>query len=105
MTRLRRRALARLPLTETQVIAIYDTATAGAAVGNGNVTALCESHERLRAELQGAEVLIKDAEAKLAELAAVPYGTVCPAHGVCDACGRPNLPAGNCSRVQCYNHD
>lgn len=59
MDMLRRRALARLALTEEEVRRLY---TAGGERPKllGDVATLCESHERLRAELQGAEVLLED---------------------------------------------
>ena len=55
MTDLQRRALARTPLTDVEIAAIYDRHT-------GVTRIVCESHERLRAELQGAEVMIRDGE-------------------------------------------
>lgn len=69
MDMLRRRALARLALTEEEVRRLY---TAGGERPKllGDVATLCESHERLRAELQGAEVLLEDQRRAYAELMA-----------------------------------
>ena len=57
MTQLRRRALARLALTEAEVERLYTTTAFGGCWAN-----LCESHARLRAELAGAEMLLADRE-------------------------------------------
>ncbi len=69
MTRLTRNALARLPLTKEAVESFYDGTRSGTA--EECLHALCESHERLRAELQGAEAVWTDLEAKLAKALAM----------------------------------
>jgi hypothetical protein len=59
MTTLERRALARVPLTKAEVEAIYADYPPLAGLKFVRVIRLlCESHERLRAELAGAEELI-----------------------------------------------
>lgn len=58
-----RRALARLPMTAGDVRIMY-------AVGTPPMKSLCESHERLRAELEGTTALLRDAEAGAERLAA-----------------------------------
>jgi len=60
VTHLQRRALAITPLSAETVQSFYDGTRSGTA--EQCLKSLCESHERLRAELQGAEVLLKDAE-------------------------------------------
>ncbi len=55
MNELRRKALASLPLTESQVETIYVAPHMMPAIKR-----LCESHERLRAELAGASAVIED---------------------------------------------
>lgn len=67
MNQLQRRALAVLPLSEETVLSFYD----GSRYGGHCLHALCESHERLRAELQGAEILMEESNAKLAKVAAM----------------------------------
>jgi hypothetical protein len=57
MIALMRRALARLPLSAKEVLAIYDLPWIN---GANHMLDLCESHERLRAELQGAEALLEE---------------------------------------------
>ena len=64
MTTLQRRALARLPLPEAAVEAMYDRAEPT----DLRLRDLAESHERLRAELAGAEVLLADREAEVKRL-------------------------------------
>lgn len=61
-----RNALARLPLTMEEVERIYATPTCLRDVTN--TKHLCESHERLRAENIGQELLLADAEKRIAEL-------------------------------------
>lgn len=66
MTELERRALARLPMTPEEVGRIYaeykPTSEAGWRLLIFRVVRdLCESHERLRAELEGAEQLLREA--------------------------------------------
>jgi hypothetical protein len=57
MTRLQELALATLPISEKDVEAFYN----GQKPWNDRTfKSLCESHERLRAELQGCEALIQD---------------------------------------------
>jgi hypothetical protein len=58
MDELKRRALARLPMTAGDVRIMY-------AVGTPPMKSLCESHERLRAELEGTTALLRDAEAEV----------------------------------------
>lgn len=64
MTDLTRRALGRVPLTEQEVADWYEWAKAWAsrdsAGSRAAVKVLCESHERLRVELQGAELLLEE---------------------------------------------
>lgn len=63
MTTLRRRALARLPLSEADVEALYavrDIAHFAHGSAIDAVRLLCESHERLRAELAGAEAMLAE---------------------------------------------
>lgn len=71
MTDLQRRALARLPMTEAEVSEIYRRSKRDRT---GEISSLCESHERLRAECQGLQSLYddarKDAERLSAELLA-----------------------------------
>jgi hypothetical protein len=64
MTPLTRAALARTPLTVPEVEAIYRYCP---DIHREWLTALCESHERLREELRGAKTLIaQDAEVRKA---------------------------------------
>ena len=64
MTPLQRNALACKPMTEAEVESIYaDCSNAGKR--------MCESHERLRVELQGAEAIIADYERRIKELEAL----------------------------------
>ena len=69
MTPLQRAALASLPLTEATVESFYDGTRSGTA--EQCLRALCVSHERLRAELQGAEALLADGERDQARLTLV----------------------------------
>jgi hypothetical protein len=69
MTGLKRNALLRLPLSENTVESFYDGSRSGTA--EQRLHALCESHERLRAELQGTELMMADLEAKLAKALAL----------------------------------
>jgi len=59
MTDLQRRALARLPMTEAEVQYLYDLHR------TTHVRDLCESHERLRAECQGLQVLHDEMRAEV----------------------------------------
>ena len=93
MTTLQRNALGRLAMTEIEVQALYDQWP-----GNKCVRALCESHERLRTELQGAEIMLAEAvgleeklaaaEKKLADLQAQQpkYGKLCGRRNHHDTC-------------------
>lgn len=68
MTKLNRNALGRTALTVGDIAAIYADTIAPDVTAECWETArvarrLCESHERLRAELQGCEVLLTEAEA------------------------------------------
>lgn len=56
---LRQRALSRLVLAEAAVECIY-AAARRQPLESTPARSLCESHERLRAELQGAEILLED---------------------------------------------
>lgn len=83
MTRLQANALARLPFTESHVEDVY-----AAVVGEdcfhlspAALRALLESHERLRAEAQGAEALLADAGAERDRLRAA----LADAHKLLDA--------------------
>lgn len=60
MTTLTRRALARLPMEAAEVERLYALPVHPAAAIHAALLALCESHERLRAELAGAEALLKE---------------------------------------------
>ena len=63
MTKLQRKALAITPLTEDKIEEIYNNHSGinGSISGLSKfVQKLCESHERLRMELQGAEKLLAD---------------------------------------------
>jgi hypothetical protein len=65
MNKLRRNALARVALTDETVQSFYDGSHSGTE--KQCLRALCESHERLRTELQGAEILLAEMESKLAK--------------------------------------
>jgi hypothetical protein len=70
MTDLERRALARLPLTPAEVQAIdadNDPARYPSLKFVRTLRRLCESHERLRMELQGAESVIEDLQRGVGE--------------------------------------
>jgi len=67
VTPLQKNALARVPMAEEAVERIYQN---DRGIHTEVLKALCESHERLRAELQGAEVLLADAEKEVARLKA-----------------------------------
>lgn len=64
-SQLRHRALARLPLAEEQVERLYVNCQDG-GMRAATVRDLAESHERLRAELQGAEILLEDERREVA---------------------------------------
>lgn len=66
MTKLQERSLGRVPLAIDDVEKYY----LGQKQGNlhGHIATLCESHERLRTELQGAEILINDTEQEIASV-------------------------------------
>ena len=66
MTTLEKRALARPPLSYETVESFWDGSRSGTA--EQCLKALCESHERLRAELEGSEILRADAEKELAAM-------------------------------------
>ena len=67
MTELDRKALATVPLTAHEVQVIYQVAS-GPLPNHPSIAhvirRLCTSHERLRRELQGAEDLLTDMEAR-----------------------------------------
>lgn len=68
MTPLHRKAFARLPLPEADVeslYAVWDIAAYPRGSAIDAVRLLCESHERLRLELDGAGVLLADADARM----------------------------------------
>lgn len=62
MTRLQELALATLPLCEADVERLYSMPILTTAAQR-----LCESHERLRAELQGSQILCEDCEKEVAD--------------------------------------
>jgi hypothetical protein len=64
MNQLHRNAMVMMPLTEETVLSFYDGSRSGTP--EQCLKALCESHERLRAELQGSTALVDAAEAELA---------------------------------------
>lgn len=64
MTNLQKSALASLPLTAATIESFWDGSRSGTA--EQCLRALCISHERLRAELQGAEVLLAEEPGKAA---------------------------------------
>lgn len=67
MTRLQERALARTPIPTKDVEGVYVGLRSKMATEQardlGYLAELCESHERLRAELEGCDVLLKASEA------------------------------------------
>lgn len=65
MTELRRRALARLAIPEGECQKIYDTFRRERLPNHNTLCYILESHERLRAELQGAETLLADERAEV----------------------------------------
>lgn len=58
---LHRKAMGSLPLTEAEVLLIYDTAQ----LHGKQLFRLCESHERLRMELVGAQKMLDDLDRKV----------------------------------------
>ncbi len=66
MTPLERKALGTIPLTYACVESFYDDSHAGSV--SQCLKVLCLSHERMRMELEGAEVLREDAEREIAVL-------------------------------------
>ena len=58
MSKLSQRCLGYVPLTVETVESFYDGTRSASA--ERCLLALCESHERLRAELQGAEILLEE---------------------------------------------
>ena len=64
---LKRRSLIRLPLSFEDVAKIYSSYDPSSAYPSGKIAihSLCESHERLRAELQGAATLLNDLSQKI----------------------------------------
>lgn len=67
MTNCQKNALGRDVMTAEQVEAYYRKAKPAGAI---QAALVCESHERLRAELEGAKVLIDDGERRFATLTA-----------------------------------
>ncbi len=70
MTPLERKALATLPMSKEAVEFFYDVLCKSETETAVRVRKLCISHERLRAEVEGAEVLRGDAEREIAALKA-----------------------------------
>lgn len=68
MTELQRRALASLVLPADAVDRMYNRCTQGHGHPDDTVRALCESHERLRAELTGLQVLYDEAQREVERL-------------------------------------
>lgn len=68
MHQLHRQAMASVPLSKETVQSFYDGTRFGAT--EQCLKALCESHERLRAELEGSELLRQDAENDVKKLEA-----------------------------------
>ena len=65
MTTLERLSLIRLPMTKEEVEKVYDLAD------GVPVQRLCESHERQRSELEGAEQIIAELEDKIVKALAM----------------------------------
>jgi hypothetical protein len=63
MTRLHRMALMRLPLSKETVEYFYEN-TSLSGKSSECIKTLCESHERLRSELEGAELLLEELMAR-----------------------------------------
>jgi hypothetical protein len=80
MTDLQRQALATVPLSAATVESFYDGSHSGTE--KQCLRALCKSHERLRAELEGAELLLKeDEERRKSALALIlRYGGIDGSH-------------------------
>lgn len=66
MNALSRKALGSIPLTEDTVLDFYQGPRAGTA--EQCLRALCVSHERLRAELEGLQALLQDVGAEVERL-------------------------------------
>ena len=62
MSRIEIECLKQLPLTAEEIDAIWRARTAFSFAIEKLVNRLCLSHERLRAELSGAEIIIKEME-------------------------------------------
>ena len=67
MKQLIKNALARSPVSETDVEEIWSRVKARGtqSLTISTIRILCESHERLRAEVAGAQILIAELEARL----------------------------------------
>ena len=70
LNELRRRALGRLALSEADVVRFYALPVYPAAELHKALRRLCESHERLRAELAGAEAVLNEPESETLRLRA-----------------------------------
>ncbi len=71
MKPIRRAALAMVPLSETYITEMYEVRDIKEFPQGSAITAMrsvCESHERLRAEVEGAEVVINDYDAEVKTL-------------------------------------
>lgn len=91
MTELHRKALARLALSEQAVQSLYDGTYSDAA--GRRLRDLCESHERLRAELKGAELLLAENErpCRSAVECATAIANYCLTRFPCDSPPHPML--------------
>jgi hypothetical protein len=72
MKTLQKNALGRLPLSVQEVDSLYELYRAGglgSSPSASNVRRLCESHERLRMELEGSAVLHDDSQKALRQAA------------------------------------
>lgn len=66
MSKLQQRALGRVALSKETVESFYDGSRSGTA--EQCLKALCESHERLRAELEGADLLLDEVDPEILRL-------------------------------------
>lgn len=82
MTDLQRKALASLPMEPGRVETLYAGAFGG--VAEKAIKNLCVSHERLRAELLGAETLLAETQAEV-------LGVISALQGYPDGCDEATL--------------
>ncbi len=68
MTRLQKHALGRPILTDDYIERVYTNATKVRSGADATIAMICESHERLRSEVQGAEIVMADYEREVKEL-------------------------------------